>query len=238
LQPAVPTDLKPEQNQQVLSHLKNPSFVRTVRTEEVRSDDLSRLRPGMWLNDAIINTYGALLLDRAEVPGAPRSIHFFNSFFYQKLSEQGYDKGMLKRWTKRSKVDIFEKDVVLFPINLGNAHWTAAAINMKEKRIEYYDSMGDRGGARKAIFRNVREYLQKEHQDKKGSAFNLSGWEDVFNPVNNGSDCGVFSCQTLEAIARGRDLVNDGFDFGAKHMSMMRKLMVFEIAQGKLEKRW
>lgn len=28
------------------------------------------------------------------------------------------------------------------PINVGQMHWIAAAINMKKKRIEYFDSMG------------------------------------------------------------------------------------------------
>ena len=34
--------------------------------------------------------------------------------------------------------------MILFPINLNNVHWTCAAINLKDKRFEYYDSMGNR----------------------------------------------------------------------------------------------
>lgn len=41
-------------------------------------------------------------------------------------------------------MDIFAKDVVLIPINLGNAHWTFSCVNMRLKRIEYYDSLGGR----------------------------------------------------------------------------------------------
>ena len=56
---------------------------------------------------------------------------------------------------------------------------------------------------------------------------------------NNGSDCGVFSCQTLEAIARGKDLVvRNEWDFGADNMLYFRHLMVYEIAEGTLVKRW
>lgn len=39
------------------------------------------------------------------------------------------------------QIDIFSKDIILIPINHGNAHWTAAAINFRKKRIEAYDSM-------------------------------------------------------------------------------------------------
>jgi len=38
--------------------------------------------------------------------------------------------------------DLFSKDVVLIPVNHNNAHWTAAIINFRRKRIESYDSMG------------------------------------------------------------------------------------------------
>lgn len=41
-----------------------------------------------------------------------------------------------------TKVDIFSKDLVLIPCNLGNSHWTCASINIRDKRIEYYDSLG------------------------------------------------------------------------------------------------
>ena len=40
------------------------------------------------------------------------------------------------------KFDLFSKDVILIPINHNNSHWTAAAINFHDKRIESYDSMG------------------------------------------------------------------------------------------------
>lgn len=40
------------------------------------------------------------------------------------------------------KFDIFQKDVVLIPVNHGNVHWTLAAINFRKRRVESYDSMG------------------------------------------------------------------------------------------------
>jgi len=43
----------------------------------------------------------------------------------------------------------------------------------------------------------------------------------------------------LEALARGKDLVNlKEWEFGARNMKFMRELMVYEIATGKLVKRW
>ena len=38
--------------------------------------------------------------------------------------------------------DLFKKDMIIMPINLGNMHWVCAAINIEKQRFEYYDSMG------------------------------------------------------------------------------------------------
>jgi len=134
------------------------------------------LRPGQWLNDEVINFYGALLLCRSEsskenapktnrdltdgpIKGrrAPLNAHYFSSFFWSKLTQDGYEKGRLGKWTKKVlvlstdlppmltsgiQIDVFSKDVILIPVNHNNAHWTAAAINFRRKRLESYDSMG------------------------------------------------------------------------------------------------
>ena len=36
---------------------------------------------------------------------------------------------------------IFDKELILIPINLGNAHWTLLAMYPGEGRMVYYDSM-------------------------------------------------------------------------------------------------
>ncbi|XP_016138907.1 uncharacterized protein [Sinocyclocheilus grahami] len=56
-------------------------------------DDLSTLYGQNWLNDQVMNMYGDLVMD-----SVPEKVHFFNSFFYDKLRTKGYDG--VKRWTK------------------------------------------------------------------------------------------------------------------------------------------
>ncbi|WWD05966.1 hypothetical protein V865_004051 [Kwoniella europaea PYCC6329] len=234
--PKVPPKLKPEQEAKVSEHLNNPAFKARVSTAECESKSIRRLKNGTWLDDEIMNFYGALMVERANQVGTLK-VHAFNSFFYQRISETGYSA--VKRWTK--KVDIFSKDLVIFPVNIGNMHWTACAINLAKKRIEYFDSMGDYGNHRADIFKRIRGYLNDEHQDKKKKPFDFSGWTNEFNEntpqQDNGSDCGVFSCQTLEMITRGRDLKEQSFEFASENMPFFRRLMVWEIGNGKLEKR-
>lgn len=59
------------------------------------------MKPGTWLDDEIINFYGSLMQKRSDAgeDGMPR-IHYFNSFFYGKMAEKGYNK-LLARWTKK-----------------------------------------------------------------------------------------------------------------------------------------
>lgn len=96
------------------------------------------------------------------------------------------------------KFDLFSKDVVLIPVNHNNAHWTAAAINFRKKRIQSYDSMGTaRSEVHKVVVipfliivgfisplsKALRKYLDDEHQDKKKKPFDFTGWVDWIDGV-------------------------------------------------------
>lgn len=154
-------------------------------------------------------------------------VHYFSSFFFSRLSDEGYTA--VKKWSKRvslvvlrdierqilipllfvfsftssSQVDLFTLDIVLIPINLGNSHWVCGAINLRKKRFEYYDSLG---AENKRAFKIMRNYLVEEAKDKKKGNLDLSDWTDYFNERNphqqNGFDCGVFASITLEQISR------------------------------------
>ncbi|KDQ12790.1 hypothetical protein BOTBODRAFT_112325, partial [Botryobasidium botryosum FD-172 SS1] len=230
-----------------------PGPIAKVGREVVKAQDLKRLRPGKWLNDEIINIYGAMILERSEkwtrgkekgkqreddgrkamgaVVREPLDVHYFNSFFFVKLEDPGYAGARLNKWTK--KIDIFKKDILLVPVNLGNAHWTCAAINMRLKRVEYYDSMMSR---REKVFQVLREYLDLEHRDKKKAPFNFEGWIDHMPEATprqeNGFDCGVFLCQFMEAISRGEEAEEFAFEQG--DMGYLRMRMVWEIGKGTL----
>ncbi|KAI8812089.1 hypothetical protein BJ742DRAFT_674201, partial [Cladochytrium replicatum] len=196
--------------------------------------DLLTLRDGQWLNDEVINFYGQLMMERATNAqcGSAKhnsesypNIHFFNTFFYSTLRDQGYDR--VKRWTR--KFDIFAKDYVILPVHLG-VHWCCAVINFKRKRLEYYDSMH---GNNSQCFQLLRLYLNKESMDKKKTEFNFEGWVD-FAPKNipaqtNGYDCGVFTCMFAEYSSREAP-----FDFTQAQMVYLRKRIAYEIISGRL----
>ncbi|KAI4528439.1 hypothetical protein GGG16DRAFT_52662, partial [Schizophyllum commune] len=237
--------LPPEDEALVDQLLRKRGVVAKFAREQVSDTDLSRLRPGQWLNDEVINFYGAMILGRAEAASKgkekenergegkgkrPLDIHYFNSFFWSKLVNEGYEKGRLARWTK--KIDIFSKDAIILPVNHSNTHWTSAAINFRKKRIEYYDSLGSKSPM---VYRHLRAYLDAESRNKKKKPFDFTGWEDYFDEnapqQENAFDCGVFSCQFMEAISRGEET----FNFEQKNMPYLRRRMVWEIGNGRFK---
>ena len=128
---------------------------------QVTSHELQRLEPGIWLNDTLIDfelkyidlivklfinfpifRYLLHQLDK----NVQEKIHIFSSFFYRRLSsakmtqpksddsnqnkKTGYE--LVKTWTR--KVNLFEKDFVVLPIN-ENLHWYLAIICHPSKML-------------------------------------------------------------------------------------------------------
>lgn len=113
-----PAPLSPKSDAEVDVILKKRGVIAKFAREQVNDQDLSRLKPHQWLNDEIINFYGAMILGRSDsykehspkagVKGLKLlSVHYFSTFFWPKLRE-GYEKGRLAKWTKKASHFIFE----------------------------------------------------------------------------------------------------------------------------------
>jgi hypothetical protein len=66
----------------------------------------------------------------------PTRSAFFSSFFYALLrnAKDGYNYANVQRWSR--KKDLNNMDVIIFPINISNAHWCLAAVYPKSKTIK------------------------------------------------------------------------------------------------------
>lgn len=151
--------------------------------------DIHRLQKGEWLNDELINYYLMMLRERSYHPEklskrphtkAPKKalpkLHAFNTFFYSLLSTRGYSG--VRRWTKKAKVNLFEVDRVLIPINKGGFHWILCVVNVTERRIEYYDSMGREGESseNRPVLQTVRSYMVEEAKAQNRSSDEVANW--------------------------------------------------------------
>lgn len=218
-------------------------IVAQAGTDSVQRASMKTLKPGMWLNDEIIHYFYLMLAKRDEElckndPSRKRS-HFFKSFFITKLLNEGnascdgtYEYRNVKRWSKKVHgKDIFNLDKILFPINMGNMHWICAAIFIKKKRIEIFDSMGSNGNRYlDALF----NYIQDEHMDKKKCPLpDAESWELVPTQRDtprqtNGHDCGVFTCMFADFLSKDTALV-----FNQDHIDQCRERIALSIMKGK-----
>ena len=192
--------------------------------QNITRADLRTLHGPNWLNDEIINFYMNLLMEKGKEKDIQK-IHAFSSFFYSKLLKEGY--ASVNKWTK--KINIFEMDLVLVPVHMGN-HWCLAVIDMRNNEIKYYDSLG---GTNYGCLITLAKYLADESMVKLKIPlhfmdFKLNNLDNIPQQTNN-SDCGVFVCKFAEYITRGADI-----NFTQEDMPRLRQTMTYEILQKKL----
>ncbi|KAI8452021.1 hypothetical protein BY996DRAFT_7254726 [Phakopsora pachyrhizi] len=214
------------------SIFSNKQVIRQLPGARCEKVDLERLLPTRWLNDEIINFYGVMINRRSKAYSdkiglidtttnringpsdgiwsavsrrngfAYKRVHCFSSFFYEKYSSDGFEG--VKRWTKN--IDLFLLDMIFFPINLNNSHWSLGVINIRSKKFEYYDSLYRSDGFE--ILSKLRSYLVEEHMQKRKKQLDLKDWSNYKHPrvpkQENSFDCGVFLCQFMESLSKFR----------------------------------
>ncbi|BGP29332.1 hypothetical protein JCM10296v2_001071 [Rhodotorula toruloides] len=239
-----PKALSAEHQARAKAIFANRAYDVSMKGGSAAHRDIIRLKDRTWLNDEIVNFYGAMInarsdeADKREAKEGPkargegvkrlRKAFCFNTHFWKMFGDHGFSR--VKRWTKR--FDTFEKDIIIVPINHNNSHWVCAAVNIALKRFEYYDSLGNPSAF---VYDRLRRWLAEEHKSKKGGKdIDLSDWENFWMedvPLQaNADDCGVFTCMFMESLSRDVD----GFDFKQKNMPYLRHRIAIEIDQQKL----
>ncbi|KAK6588860.1 ULP1 like chllamydin domain containing protease [Cryptosporidium xiaoi] len=236
-----------------LYEYKNTDYVIATNKRanlELSIEDIKCLKPQRWLNDEVINFYFSLLQernDRANSCGSKPKIWFWNTFFYSRLTanqngNSGYCYSNVSRWTTRKKIDIFNYNLVIIPINTNNVHWTLGVVNFDEDYIMYLDSLGGKyqnhvgcSKMSEMFYNNMTRYIYDEHLDKKKKEFNgsLKHYTIFKDPVpqqQNGSDCGIFTCMFAECISDGRS-----FDFNVESIDDIRVNILVECIRNSIQ---
>lgn len=95
--------------------------------ETVTWDDLERLEDDQFLNDTLVSLF-LKYLQKHSNPDWLKTMHYFNTFFYETLTRPTDGKGSRRRinyqgvssWTKHN--NIFQRDYVIVPVN-EDYHW-------------------------------------------------------------------------------------------------------------------
>ena len=188
----------------------------------IAGKDIKTLRKSNLVNDSIIDFYLAAICRRNSQDTSFPRCYVFNNFFTNKFKNHGFSS--IRRWTKN--VDIFGYDLIFIPVHLPG-HWCLATIDINNKTICMYDSLGK---DRDDILKLFPKYLELEHKDKKNTEFDASNFK-IINvkeiPLQeNAEDCGVFTLKYAEYLSRKAK-----FTFNQQDMPYYRKRMVYEIVK-------
>ncbi|CAB1102982.1 unnamed protein product [Ectocarpus sp. CCAP 1310/34] len=235
-------ELSPEQEDQVRDAWSSQGgaadgdIVVRAFNDMVSKASLRTLRSGEWLGDEVINLYMKSLQARnREAVASGKQVPkcgIMSSFFYTQLSDngRGYRYQGVKRFLKKAKIDLFDLDKFIFPINVNQNHWTLAVINFRLERLEYYDSLGAPFGD--AGFEYMARFVDDESRNKRGGQeMDISHWPR-FNYQNvphqrNGIDCGVFASMFADRLSKGRPL-----SFSQSDIRHCRKVLTLAILRG------
>lgn len=196
---------------------------KTKGAVQITLGDLENLKDGEMLNDQCVDFFLRYIQVKTIGKDAPElleRVHFFNSFFYQKLVRKNHNQDAdvdaataayqgVKGWTKG--VDIFSKDFLMIPVHSG-LHWSLIIVcypnegEGREPMILHLDSMSPAGGHNsETVTRAIRKYLNKEWQARSNSDDEVKFTSKVMPAyrVNvprqqNGCDCGVFILAFVE----------------------------------------
>ncbi|XP_078446748.1 cysteine proteinases superfamily protein isoform X1 [Wolffia australiana] len=202
---------------------------------EITRDILQCLRHGAWLNDEVINLYFELLKEREKrEPKKFVKSHFFNTFFYKKLTggRGNYDFKSVRRWTTQRKLGygLIECDKIFVPIHK-EIHWCLAVIDVRNETLLYLDSLGGYDGH---VLSVLERYLMDEVRDKSNMNIDVTTWKktrvDDLPLQKNGWDCGMFMIKYVDFITRGL-----GLCFQQDNMTYFRKRTAKEILQLRAE---
>ena len=125
-------------------------------------------------------------------------------------------------------MDVFTLDKVILPVHVNGNHWTLGIINLKQRRFEYYDSLG---GRNPLCLQHMKQWTIDEitaHHPTQVAALDIPSWESLhvtdIPRQNNGSDCGVFTIKFADYASEDRP-----FNFTHRDMPYFRRRIALEI---------
>ncbi|PFX11608.1 Sentrin-specific protease 1 [Stylophora pistillata] len=187
------------------------SFADFKTIDPRESVDADRMRRG-WLNDQVINASFQII--QADALREGKRVFCTDTYLYEKLeSLKGAascesNVANLRKWIKKDKLQ--KSDLVLVPIHKNGNHWVLGVINMRAKKIHYYDSKND--DPMPFFFRKMR-YLLSLHGD------DVRGWSNTHSKSPHQVDsasCGVFIIEIAKRVVENRtlDFTQTGLDAG------------------------
>ena len=165
---------------------------------ELRLESMYTLRPQEWLDDVIIHAYLELLQKRNT------KVAYVNIAVSKALppATPNFDYALVR--DMHPELDMFAKDLILMPIHARSNHWTLLAMDLRRKRIAYYDSLRGDGTIYVA---SAKALLQAKAGDME-QPIDIDEWDiypnaaEEFPAQPNGYDCGLYALMVADMLSQ------------------------------------
>ncbi|EJD37301.1 cysteine proteinase [Auricularia subglabra TFB-10046 SS5] len=112
----------------------------------------------------------------------------------------------LHKWfkSKTTNVNVMKLSHLNLPINLGNEHWLAACVDIKNRKVSIYDSLSRESRDRKAKKNEMKTVVFESYCEATKQTFRGSEWRDHLPVVQQQTDfssCGIFTCWFLKELS-------------------------------------
>ena len=205
----------------------------TINNIKVTRGHMRCLRDREWLVDEVVNFYLEKLQQCSE-DNTRLKCASFNTFMYDKVfrAKGGYCYTRnAKKWLwKKFKTTMLTYDKIFIPINLPNAHWMLAVVNIKEKLLQFYDSLAANGTE---YLNNLRKLIGDYVMDMRAEygatiEVDVQTW-DIQNMEavrqSNGYDCGMFMLKYVEHLWKDEPMQFTQADFPEFRRQTARMLL-------------
>lgn len=222
------TDMEQREVEQVWAHPDTTVVLRDYEGTRLTVQSLLTLRPGSWVNDEVINSYGALLSCRNP------QVLIHNTYFYTLLklrkTYQTLDLKEIDRIYKRKGVrskqiaSFFAREQVLLPVNSYGAHWACYCIDHKRQVLVVYDSV------QQEIDPTVLEYVSAELIRAKSVLTAYPVERAQCAQQDNFYDCGAFLLLNLRNC-----VLSPPLSLPQSQIPQARSLMAWELIHATLK---
>ncbi|KAJ3791405.1 hypothetical protein GGU11DRAFT_751879 [Lentinula aff. detonsa] len=168
------SNLPDELDAEVDHILQDGNFTCNFELYQLRSRDLHKLNPTSWLNDSVIDAYVSLISSTT-----PPDITIVHTFVYAAIwsarssGRRMRENDVLFRLTKPYP-NLMKSRLILMPINIGNTHWIAGAINLTTATLTLYDSSQSvYQNHYEDIFWGIQNWLVNEGKRRQQEMLNL-----------------------------------------------------------------
>jgi Ulp1 family protease len=108
----------------------------------------------------------------------PSHSFILNSFFFVKLhtslNNRDYNYEKLSIFWEKKNINLFLYHSLLIPINLNNLHWALVSVNIHERKMDYFDSLGNENDGLKvmnALAIVFSEFLKRNKHKEEEALF-------------------------------------------------------------------